>query len=202
MDGGSFGTKISYALSKEISMKDTCREVLDFWFVQSAPAQWFQKNTLFDDLITDQFLDVYKLARDGLCDSWAQDVDGALALILVLDQFPRNMFRDQPESYATDAKALSVAKQAIEKGFDHIVPAMRRRFFYLPFEHSENLEDQKTCVALFEAMKDEDPLGYDYALRHLKVIEKFGRFPHRNNILRRTSSVAELDYLSQEGAGF
>jgi uncharacterized protein (DUF924 family) len=183
-------------------MKDTCREVLDFWFVQSSPSQWFQKNQLFDDLIIDQFSEVYKLARDGLCDSWASDVDGALALILVLDQFPRNMFRGKPESFATDAKALDVAKQSIDKGFDQIVTPPKRRFFYLPFEHSEDVEDQKACVAFFEAMKEDDPLGYDYALRHLRVIEQFGRFPHRNSILGRTSTVAELDYLSRDGAGF
>ena len=183
-------------------MRDTKEEILHFWFVESKPSQWFQKNDTYDNQIRDRFMVTYNMARDGLCDGWNTEADGCLALCLVLDQFPRNMFRGQPESFATDAKALLVAKYAIAKGLDQLLPAERRRFVYLPFEHSENLTDQKRCVALFETIKDKDPLGLDYALRHRAVIEKFGRFPHRNAILGRENTPEEEEYLAQPDAGF
>ncbi len=183
-------------------MKDSQREVLDFWFVETAPVQWFQKNTVFDDMIRDRFLPLYDMAKGGFCDGWTRDADGCLALCLILDQFPRNMFRADPKSFETDAKALSIARDAISKGFDQVLAPVKRRFLYLPFEHSEKLEDQKESVALYENMKDEDPLGYEYALRHFRVIEKFGRFPHRNAVLGRANTDEERDYLSHPDAGF
>lgn len=183
-------------------MRDIKQEILHFWFEETQPAQWFQKNIDFDALIRERFLSTYRLAADGVCDIWRDDSDGALALCVVLDQFPRNIFRGQPESFATDARALLVAKHAISRGFDQTQPPVRRRFLYLPFEHSESIADQQRSVALFQSMQVDDPLGYDYALRHMEVIERFGRFPHRNAILGRQNMPDEDEYLAQPGAGF
>lgn len=183
-------------------MKDSQREVLDFWFVETAPVQWFQKNDVFDDMIRERFLPLYEMAKDGFCDAWKKDADGVLALCIVLDQFPRNMFRETPQAFATDGKALVISREAISKGFDQVLIPGKRRFLYLPFEHSENIDDQKQCVAFFEAMKEEDPLGYEYAIRHLRIIEKFGRFPHRNEALGRVNTLEETAYLAEPGAGF
>ncbi|PZP56087.1 MAG: DUF924 domain-containing protein [Micavibrio aeruginosavorus] len=183
-------------------MKDSKTEILDFWFVESVPAQWFQKSDEFDSAIRERFGAIYEMAKDGFYNSWMQDADGHLALCLTLDQFPRNMFRNSPRAFESDAKALTVSKKAISLGLDQVLVAHKRRFLYLPFEHSENLEDQKRSVELFATMQEDDPLGYDYALRHMKVIEEFGRFPHRNAALGRESTEAEKEYLSKDGSGF
>ncbi len=183
-------------------MKDSQREVLDFWFVETAPVQWFQKNSVFDDMIRERFSSLYDMTKEGFCDGWAKDADGCLSLIIILDQFPRNMFRNTPRAFESDAKALSIARDAISKGFDQVIPQTKRRFIYLPFEHSENIEDQKRSVELFESMKDEDPLGYEYAVRHLRTIEKFGRFPNRNAALGRESTAEEAIYLDEVSIGF
>ncbi len=183
-------------------MRDTKKEVLSFWFDETQPAQWFQKNDSFDADISERFMVTYDMAKKGLCSSWCKDADGVLALAIVLDQFPRNMFRDNAKSFETDGKALLIVKDAIHKGFDQILTPVKRRFIYIPFMHSANIAEQKRCVELFESMKDDDPLSHDYALKHLDVIKKFGRFPHRNKILGRKSSEEELKYLDLPGAGF
>ncbi len=183
-------------------MKDVTQEILEFWFEDTQPAQWFQVNPDFDNEIRERFEDAYDKASRGIFDDWKTDSDGCLALCILLDQFPRNMYRGTAKAFATDAKALVVAKFALAKGFDQVLTPIKRRFLYLPFEHSENLNDQRKCVDLFDKMKKDDPLGYDYALRHLKVIEKYGRFPHRNKILSRMSTPDEEEYLAQAGAGF
>lgn len=183
-------------------MKDIQKDVLEFWFEQTQPPQWFQVNPDFDRQILERYADAYDLAARGVYDDWKNSSDGCLALVLLLDQFPRNMFRGTAKAFATDPKALVIAKYALAKGFDQVLPPIKRRFLYLPFEHSENLNDQRKCVELFEKMKKDDPLGYDYALRHLKVIEQYGRFPHRNSILSRMNTPEEEEYLAQSGAGF
>lgn len=180
-------------------MRDTKLEVLKFWFEETMPAQWFQKNLDFDEEIRARFLCTYEMVTKDLCHDWARDPDGILSLCIVLDQFPRNMFRNSPKAFGTDDKALLVAKDAIHKGFDIVLPPIKRRFVYLPFEHSEKLADQRKSVTLFETMKETDPLGYEYALKHHDVIEKFGRFPHRNAVLGRESSQEELEYLEKFG---
>lgn len=180
-------------------MKNSREDVLSFWFTETAPVQWFQVSPEFDTMVKERFLDLFRMAQQGICDGWTVSADGALALVILFDQFPRNMFRDTPEAYATDHLALKISRQAIEKGFDQVFVPLKRRFLYLPFEHSENLEDQKRSVSLFETMKEEDPLGFEYALRHQSVIEKFGRFPHRNKILGRESSPEEEKYLKEFG---
>ncbi|MFA5592455.1 MAG: DUF924 family protein [Micavibrio sp.] len=182
--------------------KDLPEGVLDFWFREASPAQWFQGGPVFDALITDRFKDAHARALSGEFDDWAETPRGALALCILLDQFPRNMFRGTKDAFASDEKALAIAKNALEAGFDSALDVSERRFLYLPYEHSEELEDQKRAVSLFAAIKDEDPQGYDYALRHLEVIEKYGRFPHRNKILGRVNTPAEEEYLAQDGAGF
>ncbi|MEM6781688.1 MAG: DUF924 family protein [Pseudomonadota bacterium] len=183
-------------------MKNSAPDVLQFWFEDSQPQQWFQVSPEFDAQIKERFEDQYNLAAEGLCDDWKNGPDGCLALCLLLDQFPRNMFRDTPKAFATDKQALLIAKHAIAKGFDQVLQPIKRRFIYLPYEHSENINDQRTCVELFEKMQDEDPLGYEYAVKHLKVIEKFNRFPHRNAVLGRDNTEEEEEYLAQPGAGF
>ncbi len=183
-------------------MRDTKQEVLNFWFEETKPQQWFQKSEAFDKHIKDRFETAYKMATEDLCTDWAKDAHGALALIIVLDQFPRNMFRDTPLAFATDHKALLIAKEAVHKGFDQILEPMKRRFIYLPFEHSENIEDQRQSVDFFKSMKEEDPVGYDYAVKHMEVIEKFGRFPHRNKILGRRSTQEEIEFLNHSESSF
>lgn len=183
-------------------MRDIKHEILHFWFEETQPQQWFQKNADFDTLIRDRFLQTYRLAADGVCDLWRDEAQGCLALCIVLDQFPRNMFRDDPQAFATDAKALLVAKHALARGFDQTLSLQQRRFLYLPFEHSEEWNDQSRAVALFQSIQEEDPLGYDYALRHQAIIERFGRFPHRNIILGRENTAEEDEYLAQPGSGF
>lgn len=183
-------------------MKDTKYDILHFWFVETTPAQWFQKNPSFDDLIRTRFEGDFDLAREGIFDGWMNDAEGCLALCILLDQFSRNMYRDLPLAFAADPKALLVAKQAVEKRFDQITPAARRRFLYLPFEHSELMEDQDRSVALFATIKKDDPMGYEYAVKHRDVIARFGRFPHRNAILGRENTPAEVSYLAEPGAGF
>ncbi len=183
-------------------MKDFQKDVLEFWFVETQPQQWFQVNEDFDQQVIDRFSEPYTMATRGEFDEWQKDADGALALIILLDQMPRNMFRGTPKAFETDKKALVVSKYAISKGLDQVLNAQKRRFLYLPFEHSENMSDQKRSVELFEKIKDDDPLGYDYAVRHYKVIEKYGRFPHRNKILGRENTPEEEVYLSKPDSGF
>jgi uncharacterized protein (DUF924 family) len=183
-------------------MRDMKQEVLHFWFEETAPAQWFQKNPFFDDVIRERFGVTYDMARDGLCSAWQDTPEGALALCVVLDQFPRNMFRDSARAFEADAKALLAGKLAVRSGYDHLMPPLKRRFFYLPFEHSEQMEDQQRSLELFRTMKDDDPVGYDYAVRHFDVIKQFGRFPHRNEALGRKNTPEEEAYLAQPDSGF
>lgn len=183
-------------------MKDLQKDVLAFWFEETQPAQWFQVNPDFDADIARRYADAYDKAARGILDDWKTDSDGCLALCILLDQFPRNMFRGAAKAFATDGKALVIAKFALSKGFDQVLSPIKRRFLYLPFEHSENLNDQRKCVELFDKMKKDDPLGYDYALRHLKIIERFGRFPHRNAVLSRMSTPDEEEFLAKGGPGF
>lgn len=183
-------------------MRDTKLEVIRFWFEESQPQQWFQKNDSYDREISERFMVTHDMAKKDLCADWTKDADGVLALCLVLDQFPRNMFRGTAKAFETDDKALLISKEALHRGFDSVLSPVKRKFVYMPFMHSENVEEQKRCVSLFEAMKGDDPMSYEYAVKHMEVIEKFGRFPHRNAVLGRDSSEDELNYLKLPGAGF
>lgn len=183
-------------------MKDTKTDILEFWFSETKPAQWFLKNPDFDQTIRDRFSGDYDLGAAGIFDGWQDEAEGCLALCILLDQFPRNMFRDAPRAFATDHKSLGFAKHALGKKFDALLPPQKRSFLYMPFMHSEDPADQAKSVEVFGSMKKDNPMGYDYALRHQKVIERFGRFPHRNAILGRQSTPEELSYLNEPGAGF
>jgi len=176
-------------------MRDTKYEINHFWFEELEPQQWFQSTPEVDEEIRERFFVNFEMARDGLCKNWAIDAEGALALIIVLDQFPRHMHRGTPEAFATDQDALLVAKEAVHKGFDQVLEPVKRGFLYLPFQHSEILSDQKRSVELFGAMADDNPAGDMYAKRHYVPIEKFGRFPHRNEILKRESTEEEIEFL-------
>lgn len=183
-------------------MRDTQKDILHFWFEETTPEQWFQKNTDFDREITARFASDFAMALQGVYDRMMGNAEGALALIILLDQFPRNMFRDDAKAFSGDAKALEIARHALSQGYDQAVEPVRRRFLYLPFEHSEVLQDQNKSVALFQSMRGDDLLGYEYAVKHREIIEQFGRFPHRNAALGRVNTPEEEAYLSQPGAGF
>ena len=170
------------------------REVLDFWFSPEVEENWFQPSAPLDAEITERFGALLKEAVKGGLAEWEAIADGALALVILLDQFPRNMFRDSPRAFASDGLALGVAGRAIEQGHDLAVPIERRVFFYLPLEHSEAVEDQNRCCALTAERCDVGSY-LDYAERHRAVIERFGRFPHRNAVLGRQSTQEEIEYL-------
>ena len=186
-------------------------EILDFWFGSPQSVDygkersfWFTKNPEFDKELGDRFLLDYEQAARGELDYLQNSPLGYLALVLLLDQFPRNLFRGTPKSFATDAKALSVAKNAVERGYDRALLPAQRWFIYLPFEHSENLADQERSVELFSTLSGDraSVSTIDYAFRHKAVIERFGRFPHRNKILGRETTPAEAEFLTQPGSSF
>ena len=171
-------------------------EVLAFW--QSAGAdKWFTKDDALDTAIRDRFLATYEAAAAGRLAHWETTAEGMLALLIVLDQFPRNMFRGSARTYAADPLARAIADRALARGFDRAVTPALRTFFYLPFEHSENLADQERCVALNRAAGDAD--GLKWAELHADIIRRFGRFPHRNDVLGRATTPEEQAFLESGG---
>lgn len=178
------------------------KDVLAFWFgpepLEARPA-WFEKDADFDAEIATRFSRTYEAAAKGKLDALAMTASGSLALVVVLDQFPRNLFRDDPRAFATDRKALNLAHLAIEKGFDREMNKLQRQFLYMPYQHSEELNDQRRSLELFAAL---DKQTYEYAVRHYEIIERFGRFPHRNAILGRTSTEAEAQFLTEPNSSF
>ncbi|MGI9524439.1 MAG: DUF924 family protein [Hyphomicrobiaceae bacterium] len=176
------------------------REVLTFWFREIQPDDWFTKCDATDELIRARFSQTHAFVAREPVGELVRDADTALGATIVLDQFSRNMFRNDPVAFATDEKARLLARRAIGRGFDRHLSNHRRVFFYLPFEHSETLSDQDVSVALFSALGDENFLRF--AEKHRKVILAFGRYPHRNAVLNRTSTPPERAYLLQPGRGF
>lgn len=175
--------------------------LLNFWFGPDARDNWFRKSDAFDDLLRAEFDALYDAAAAGKLQDWQNTPKGSLALVIALDQLPRNMFRGSPKMYATDEAARAVAAWAVDRDFDKQFNTVEERlFFYLPFEHSEDLEDQYRAVMLMKERTNEDYLRY--AVDHFQVIEKFGRFPHRNEILGRRNTPAEEDYLAGGNAGW
>lgn len=172
--------------------------VLAFWR-QAGYERWFQGGAAFDAECRAGFLDAHHAAARREFDDWMDSADGALALMVLLDQIPRNVFRGSGHAFATDPLALHYARCAVEAGFDARVDPSLRLFFYMPFEHAEALADQDRAVALFEAMGDANYLGY--AIAHRDVIERFGRFPHRNRALGRENTPEEQAWLDA-GGGF
>lgn len=189
----------------------TPNEILEFWFGREGEEgygefreAWFTKDSEFDQEVRDRFGGAYEVAAAGKLDHWKDEAWSCLALIVLLDQFPRNMFRGDPKTYATDDKALEAARHAVEHAYDRELPPYGRLFVYLPFEHSEDPEDQRFSVELFRGlaaeMGAEDLLGY--AVRHQEVIERFGRFPHRNEILGRATTPEEAEFLRDPDSSF
>ncbi|MGH6865121.1 MAG: DUF924 family protein [Methyloceanibacter sp.] len=179
---------------------DAIDEVVRFWFEELKPKDWFQPDGGVDGEIEVRFHPLYDELAAGVPESWLARPDGFLAAIIVLDQFPRNMFRGQSRAFATDEAGLALAKRAVDEGIDARLPPKQRPFIYLPFQHSEEASDQEKSVQLFTALGN--PLNLDYALRHEVIIERFGRFPHRNAILGRTSTEEETAFLQQQGSSF
>lgn len=201
------------------SLPSDAQDVLAFWLgawpadgaaLQRAQPTWFQKNEAFDADLRQRFGGTIAAALAGQHDAWTDTAQGRLALLIVLDQFTRNSFRGKPESFAGDDRALRIALEGIARGHDIAVPPMPRTFCYLPLEHAEDAAMQSRSVALFQALRDAPDAqpkpffdgSLDYAHKHQDVIRRFGRFPHRNAILGRTSTPDELAYLAQPGAGF
>ncbi|AKG21094.1 DUF924 family protein [Calothrix sp. 336/3] len=185
------------------------REILDFWFGSPEELEygkprkfWFSKQPEIDAEIRTRFLKDYEKAAAGYLDDWIEFPNTCLALILLLDQFPRNMFRDTPEAFATDWEALSTAQHAVAQAYDQELLPVQRWFIYLPFEHSENLEHQNQAVKLFQRLGNDSESAsvIEYALRHRQVIAHFGRFPHRNAILGRISTAEEEEFLQEVGS--
>jgi uncharacterized protein (DUF924 family) len=175
-------------------------DIIQFWFAEIKPASWWKKDAEFDALILRRFAAVHHQASLGLLYQWRDTAEGALAEILVLDQFSRNMYRDKPDAFARDPLALVLAQEAIRRGLDQLVPIPQRAFFYLPFEHSEADSMQEESMRLFALLGDANTL--DFAKRHKKIIDRFGRFPHRNAILGRKSTEAEEQFLQEPGSSF
>jgi uncharacterized protein (DUF924 family) len=170
-------------------------EVVRFWS-DAGPQRWFKRDDAFDAEFRGRFLPAHEAAAAGELAGWQDTADGALALVLLLDQFPRNAFRGSARVYATDEQARKVADAAVRAGFDQQVPKQLRQFFYLPFMHSEDLADLERCVRLNEAVGGE-PLRY--ARHHRDIVARFGRFPHRNALLGRPSTPEEERFLAEGG---
>lgn len=178
-------------------------DVLAFWLEETSAEQRFKKDPAFDQLVRDRLAAAHDQAVAGALDAWRASARGCLALCVLLDQAPRNMFRDSPRAFATDALARAVAHHAVAQGFD-VDPAFDdavRLFFYMPFMHSEDIADQETCVGLItERIAAENRGGY--AERHRDIVARFGRFPHRNAVLGRATTSDEARFLSEDGSSF
>lgn len=183
------------------------KRILTFWFGTADLAEpvefreaWFTRDDAFDQEIRASFSNEVESALRGELDRMAGTAEGALALLLLLDQFTRNLFRGTPRAFSGDARARTIARSALARGFDAAMSPNHRIFLYLPFEHSEDLADQARSVALFATLND--PRAYDYAVRHKDVIVRFGRFPHRNAALGRDSTKEEIEFLKTPGSSF
>lgn len=173
------------------------REIFEFWFSEGTRTQWFAPTPAFDQDIRKRFAERFTQAAAGELRGWEESPEGCVALCILLDQMPRNMFRGRPHAFATDAQALVIAERAVSRGFDRGVPPEHRQFLYLPFLHSEELAHQLRAAALFESVGSGEALAY--VKDHLAIIRRFGRFPHRNAILGRTSTPQELEFLARHG---
>ncbi len=190
-----------------MSLPERARALLDFWFAPPGdPGRerhrdiWFKSTEEFDAALRREFLADYEAAAAGALRSWEESAEGALAVVLLLDQVPRNIFRETPRAYATDPAARAAADRALERGFDQMAPPAWRMFFYMPFHHSENLADQRRSLALFGALPRNPDRGGSlrrYGRPYIEVIERFGRFPHRNAILGRQSTEEEIEFLKK-----
>lgn len=183
----------------------THEQVLGFWFVGPGPrAEWFRKDAGFDEEIRARFGGLHAAAAGRRLENWRASAQPMLALVIVLDQFSRNLYRNDARAFAQDAYALECAKQAVARGDDLTVMPVQRQFFYLPYEHSEDLAGQERGVELMRALDAfEETRGVsEWAVKHRDIVARFGRFPHRNAALGRVSTPEELEFLKQPGSGF
>jgi uncharacterized protein (DUF924 family) len=174
------------------------QSIIDFWFSERVRPLWFNSTPEFDEELRKQYADLYQDAKADKLKGWEDSAEGCLALVIILDQFPLNMFRGQPESFATEAKAVHVARQAVTQGLDMQLESQYRVFLYMPFMHSENMADQDLAVELFDKSGLSNNLRF--AHHHRDIVRRFGRFPHRNVILGRQSTAQELAYLASDEA--
>jgi uncharacterized protein (DUF924 family) len=181
-----------------VTVSESHQSIVKFWFSDKVRPLWFQSTVEFDDEIRERFESVWQQAATGKLDSWAETPEGALALVIILDQLPLNMYRGDPMSFSTEVKSRDIASVAIEQNFDTELSGEQKAFLYMPFMHSESMQDQDKSVALYEAAGLENNLKF--AHHHRDIIRRFGRFPHRNNILGRASTQAEIAYLQSEEA--
>ena len=175
-------------------------QVLAFWFERHGPDQWWTRDPAFDDTIRTEFGALHARAARAELHDWRARPEGRLAEIIVLDQFSRNLYRDDPRAFANDGMALVLAQEAVRAGADREVPPERRAFIYMPYQHSESAHVHALAVPLFESLGD--PRSLDYELQHKAIIERFGRYPHRNAVLSRPSTAAEVAFLKTEGSSF
>ena len=178
--------------------QDAASAILQFWFHEAKPYQWYRRDNQFDREIKDRFGSLHSAAAAERLNAWLVQPNSALAFIILLDQFSRNMFRGSARAYAEDPRARNAAHFAIKRRFDFRFPDRERAFFYMPFMHSEALADQDRCVQLFKARMPASG-NLSYAIQHRDIIKRFGRFPHRNKVLGRTSTPAEIAYLKAGG---
>ena len=176
------------------------RAVLDFWLLQTGPEKWFSRDDALDEEIRVKFSALHERAVAGELAHWRGTPQGCLGEIIVLDQFSRNLYRDDPRAYAADGQAQKVMTLALARGFDDGMSKDERRFLYMPLQHSEEAADQSTSVELFRALEDDDT--FKFTLRHQEIIARFGRFPHRNTDLGRESTTEEITFLQEPDSSF
>lgn len=176
------------------------QQILDFWFEEIEPAYWWKKDDVFDALLMERFAEIHASACRCELSEWRRQPAGRLAEVIVLDQFSRNMFRGSALAFANDAMALTLAQEAIACGADQALTPTQRVFLYMPFMHSESLQIHELAVELFRSSGK--PGNLDFELKHKRIIEKFGRYPHRNEVLGRQSTAEEIKFLTQPGSSF
>lgn len=176
---------------------DQIAQVITFWRDEVGPAGWYNSTPALDETIRSRFHGLWQQARAGQLESWSETAEGALALLIVIDQFPRNMFRDQPESFVTDHMAQSEAQAAISRGYDMVTPVPMRQFFYLPLMHAEDIVLQRRAIRMFEDRMPGDNIRH--ARAHAAIIARFGRFPWRNAALGRETTPAEQEFMANGG---
>lgn len=181
-----------------MSHEITPETIIEYWYSNRIKKQWFNSTEKLDQEIKDNYEVVWKNAIRGEYNDWKESTEGCLALAIIFDQFPLNMFRGEMESFSTEGMAIRITKHAIEKGYDETINKDHVAFLYMPLMHSENLEDQELSVSLFK--KAGLPDNEKFAMHHRDIVKQFGRFPHRNKILQRESSQDEIDYLNSDNA--
>ncbi|MBL4772338.1 MAG: DUF924 domain-containing protein [Alcanivoracaceae bacterium] len=181
-------------------MKTKYQEIIKFWFEEINKSQWWHKDDGFDQLILERFSAIHTMASKCELFEWRQNADGRLAEIIILDQFSRNMFRNSPQAFAQDSLALALSQQAIAAGIDNLLDGDKRSFLYMPFMHSESSKIHKVALELFE--KNDNQSSINFEKKHKDIIDRFGRYPHRNQILARHSTEEEKDFLKQPGSAF